>query len=255
MTERLIVLGASNLARGLPLVVALEEARAGGPLQVYAADGYGRSYGGPSLALGRTLPGILECGLWEALARETPAVTRAIVADVGNDIVYGAENERIRGWVEECLVRLRAIGASVVLGDLPVASLQRLSAWRFELFRRALVPSCRHSLPEVVRRAVELSADLRALAAGHGTRFVSLPGEWYGFDPIHFRRRVRRHAWRTILGEDTAVPRRRGRGPRALADEMRIHAAVPERRWLFGRVQERAQPSVVLASGTTLSCY
>jgi hypothetical protein len=255
MTERLIVLGASNLARGLPLIVALEEARAGRPLEVFAADGYGRSYGGRSLALGRTLPGILECGLWEALARQPPSETRAIVADVGNDIVYGAENDRIRSWVEECLVRLRAMGASVVVGDLPVASLQRLSAWRFELFRRALVPSCRHSLAEVVGRAVELSAELRGLAASHGARFVSLPGEWYGFDPIHFRRRVRRQAWRTILGEDAAPGRRAWRGPRALADDIRIHAALPERRWLLGRVQEGAQPSVVLASGTTLWCY
>jgi len=255
VTRRLVALGASNLARGLPLVVALEEARGGRPLQVFAADGYGRSYGTRSLALGRMLPGILECGLWDALSRQSPAATRGVLVDVGNDIVYGAENDRILGWVEECLARLRAAAGSVVLGDLPVASLRRLPEWRFEAFRRALVPSSRLSLEEVVRRAADLSAELRGLAARHDARFVSLPGEWYGFDPIHFRRRVRRRAWRTILGEDELPNPRPWRGPHALGDAIRIHAAVPERRWLFGRLQEGAQPSVVLASGTTLWCY
>jgi hypothetical protein len=117
MTERLVLLGACNLARGLHTVMTLAERREGRPLQVFAAAGHGRSYGARSRVLGRSLPGILECALWDELLRQPKLPTRAVVADVGNDIVYGVTNDRILEWVEvrgRRLQRLPANGAQAL---------------------------------------------------------------------------------------------------------------------------------------------
>ena len=58
--------------------------------------------------LGRELPGITTCGLWDALAARPPARTAALVTDVGNDLLYGAPVAAILDWVAECLDRLAA---------------------------------------------------------------------------------------------------------------------------------------------------
>ena len=75
------------------------------------------------------------------------------MTDVGNDILYGSSVERTLAWVEEALVRLRAVTNDIVLTDLPLASVYRLSNLKFLAFRTILVPSCRLSLAQVLDRA------------------------------------------------------------------------------------------------------
>ena len=108
---RVVALGASNLTRGLPIVVSAARAGGGPDVEVLAALGLGRSYGMESRVLARTLPGILDSGLWKALAQRPRVPTRELVTDVGNDIVCGASPPRILQWVEESLVRLRRSGS------------------------------------------------------------------------------------------------------------------------------------------------
>src|SRR5574342_716069 len=107
--DRLVALGASNLTRGLRVVVAASRAAWGPEVQVLAALGYGRSYGAPSRVLVRTLPGILESGLWRTLASLPDLPTRALVTDVGNDILYGYSASQTLSWVEEALNRLQSM--------------------------------------------------------------------------------------------------------------------------------------------------
>ena len=64
MPDRIVALGASNLVRGLPTVIATARASWGPAVEVLAALGRGRSYAGRSVFLGRALPGILDCGIW-----------------------------------------------------------------------------------------------------------------------------------------------------------------------------------------------
>jgi hypothetical protein len=78
---------------------------------VLAALGLGRSYGARSRVLLRGLPGILQSGLWRQLESLPPAPTRALVTDVGNDILYGSSPEQILEWVEESVARLQLRGA------------------------------------------------------------------------------------------------------------------------------------------------
>jgi hypothetical protein len=249
MLQRVVALGASNLTRGLQTVVALSR-REHADVQVLAALGHGRSYGMRSRFLFRALPSILECGLWDALAAAPRVPTRALVTDVGNDILYGAEVPQILGWVRTVLERLQGVGAETVVTGLPLASLRRLGPVRYTAFRSVLVPSCRLSLPTVAARAEALQEGLVALAAGHACRFVELPGEWYGLDPIHVRPALWSTAWQQIL-----VDSGNGPAPRtALGEWARLYAAAPARQWIAGRERRAGQPALHVGT-TPVSLY
>ena len=135
-----MALGASNLTRGFATVVHTARSVWEEPIDVFAALGHGRSYGLRSRILVRSLPGILDSGIWARLEAAPPAPSRGLVTDVGNDILYGESTATILAWVAEVVARLRALGAEVALTDLPLASIRRLSAERFLLFRSILVP-------------------------------------------------------------------------------------------------------------------
>ena len=146
LARRVVLLGASNLVRNIATVVQTACAAWGGPANVLMAAGHGRSYGRASCVFGRTLPGIVECELWQTLARQPAVPTAALVTDVGNDILYGAEESTIALWVEFCLIQLRLAGARIVMTELPLDNLRNLQAWRFRLFRTVLFPQSRFDL-------------------------------------------------------------------------------------------------------------
>lgn len=248
---RLIALGASNLTRGFAAVVNAARTAWGEPIDVIAALGHGRSYGLRSQFLVRSLPGILDSGLWAHAAAGPATPTRALVTDVGNDILYGATTATIVSWVAEAVSRLRSLGAETVLTDLPLTSVRRLSNRQFLLFRSILVPSCRLSLAETVERAEAVTEGLTRLAAAERAAYVRLRDEWYGFDPIHIKPRYWTPAWREIVGGGTSLPRRTEAGPRELGGA-RLYFAAPERRWVFGFEQRHPQPAVRTGAGTSV---
>ena len=252
MAQRLVVLGASNVARGFAAIVRAAREAWGDPLEVLAAQGVGRSYGMRSAVLGRVLPPITECGLWTELARRPPLPTRAVVADVGNDILYNAPPPAILGWVADCIGRLHDAGAEVTLTGLPWDRLQRLSRPGYGLLRVALFPFHRWlPLQEGRARAHAVHEGLRALAARTGARFAETRIEWYGLDPVHIRLGWRDVAWRALLGAECAASDSPPRGPGSL----RLFAARPERQWMLGYEMRRAQPVVSLPSGGSVWLY
>jgi hypothetical protein len=196
---RVVALGASNLTLGFPAVVSSARAAWGPKVEVLAALGHGRSYGAHSRVLFRRLPGVLESGLWPALESRPQVATRGLVTDVGNDILYGFSAAQTLEWVEEAVRRLSRVTRDVVVTDLPLDRIRRLSNAKFLVFRSVLVPSCRLSLTQVLDRAERVSEGLATLAAAAGSRLVRLDPTWYGFDPVHFRRSSMRAAWREIL--------------------------------------------------------
>jgi hypothetical protein len=103
---RVVALGPSNLTCGLQPIVSIARTAWGADVELLAALGLGRSYGACSRALVRTLPGILESGLWKKLESLTAVPTLDLVTDVGNDILYGSSAEWILAWVEEAVRRL-----------------------------------------------------------------------------------------------------------------------------------------------------
>lgn len=245
--QRIVLLGASNLTLGFPLVVEQLRALHSGPLEVFAAHGHGRSYGRWSRVLIRELPGITESGLWQALEESvdsSDATISALVTDVGNDLLYLGDVEPVAAWVETCLKRLREHNAEIVLTLPPLASIERLPEWRYYLMRSVLFPGCRVAAPKMRQLAVELDQALRELGNQYDAALITPQAEWYGFDPIHIRRSLRKEAWREMLsawsevGESTGSAAVAARLPVPSVWSMR-----PAERRLFGQSSTQGQPS------------
>jgi hypothetical protein len=256
-----VLLGASNLTHAFPVVVAGLQARLPGPVDVLAAIGRGRSYGRTSRFLVRELPGILGCGLWRALEERPRAHTRALLADLGNDLVYGAEVGEIAAWIERILDRFREQEARCAIVRLPLGNIDRISELRFRIARSLFYPGRAADLDVLRARARELDACTVEIAERRGVALVTQRAEWYGLDPIHvLRARLEEvtSAWLapicgTVANGSSA---REGVAKRlARADRSAVRGIRPEERRLLGRPQHRAQPCAHLLDGTAISVY
>ena len=243
--ERIIALGASNLTRGFHTLVSTARAVWGPHVEVLAALGHGRSYGADSNFIVRGLPGILESDLWRAIGTLPPAPSRALITDIGNDIVYGFPASQTLGWVEDAISRLQRVTTDIVVTDLPLFTLRRLSPAKFLFFRSLFVPRCRMSLAEVVKEAERINEGLEGLAAARGLRFVRLDPRWYGIDPIHMRVAAWHAAWQEILCG--AVSPEIKKGP--WTEGLRLYFMRPERQSMFGVEQLSPQRGVPLKRG------
>ena len=253
--HRVVVLGASNVARGISVITETSRRMHGRPLEIFAAFGRGRSYGKTTRFLGFGLPGIAECGLWESLAARPPLATSALVTDIGNDLFYDQPLERIVGWIDLCLARLAAIGARTVVTRLPLDNLPELTEARFRVLRKIFFPRCRQTLAQATELARALDERIVELAGIYGAQTISPPRASYGFDAIHIRLCATPRAWREILlawSPDLAPPRAVPPSPlRALY----LNTVFPERQRVFGREWQVRQPSGRLPGGTTLWLY
>jgi hypothetical protein len=193
-----VVLGASNVSRGLVRLAAVARTRQPGPVDLFVAAGHGRSYGANSRVLMRRLPSILWSGLWRALDRERVGDGRpaqALVTDIGNDLLYGFSVDQVAEWVRESLARLSARGATVAVTRLPLASVARVGPLQYRALRTLYVPGCPLSL-DALKDAVErLDAEVVAVAAEYGAVVLDQPGDWYGLDAMHVRRRYLDTLW------------------------------------------------------------
>jgi hypothetical protein len=248
--RRLVALGASNLRRGLHVLLATARAEWGAEVELLAAPGLGRSYGAKSTVLLSTLPGILQSGLWQKLRELPPAPTRALITDVGNDLLYGFSPPEILGWVEECIGRLKTQTDDILLTDLPMDGIRRLSQWKFFLFRTLFFPRSRIPLVKVTSAAERLKGGLSSLARANDVRTASLRPAWYGFDPIHIRPSSAPEAWREILLGEGGPPARS-----SMAEALKIALHRPEQRWLLGIERHVSQTGRQLARGGRLWLY
>jgi hypothetical protein len=252
---RAVVLGASNVARGISTVVETARLVLGGPVDFLAAFGHGRSYGVESKLFGRTLSGITRCGLWKALADQPPRPTWALLTDVGNDLLYGARPDLIAQWVEQCLDRLVAVDARVVMTALPLENLRKVPHGRIRLMRSVLFPHCRLEPSEIVSRAHELDERLSELATARGCAWHSPRAVWYGVDPIHVKFCHWASAWGEILANWAPEGKKVSLSVGSFRRWIYLRRLCPQhRRWL-GIQQRREQPSGRLRDGTTVALY
>jgi hypothetical protein len=257
-----VVLGASNLTLGFPRIVAEVRRLFPGRVQIFAGHGHGRSYGRSSWAVYRTLPGLSECGLWEAfrIVREQAHAAGqqvpvyALVTDIGNDLLFGASPERIDDWVTECLVPLQRENAKITIGRPPVFALQRLGRTRYVATRSFFFPKSPLTYERMLEDVPRLDGLIAASAAEIAAdSFIPRP-EWYGFDPIHIRLRSRASAWNEILG--------RWLGDGLIADK-RLAGGVRRRYWLlapaertiWGATRTRSQPAFRWEDGSGIWLY
>lgn len=253
--RQVVLLGASNVAIGFPLVLRLLRAGFREPLHVFGAFGHGRSYGMWSTILHRSLPGISACGLWDELCRDLRRErTSALLTDVGNDLLYGASVEQIGDWVESCVEKLRGHGADVAMTRLPMSSVRSLSVLRYNCTRTFFFPFSGLTWPVMMERACALDERLLQIGTRQSVTLIEPPGAWYGFDPIHIRYTRRHTAWRYIFShwsafDESASPA--GLSPLARG---RVRLLRPAERRIFGREQRTPQP-VWQQGRTTISLY
>jgi hypothetical protein len=255
-TRRVVLLGASNLTRGISTVIETAENIWGRPLEILGALGHGRSYGMESNVLGRRLPGIVQCGLWNALAQSDAKPTAALITDIGNDILYEVPVAQIISWVQTTIERLQTIDANICVTLPPLDSARGLTLKKFLFFRKLFFPRCRLELNEVVERAHQLNDGIESLGQSHGVRVVAQRGQWYGFDPIHIRLRQWRNAWFEILkhwSDDRSAYYSPARG--SLMRWTYLRTREPEARSIFGRNMRKNQPSALFRSGTRVSFF
>jgi hypothetical protein len=253
--RRVVLVGASNLTRGIGMAVETACRVWGRPLDVLAAFGHGRSYGMRMSLLGRELPGLVDCGLWEALRRRPPAPTAALVTDIGNDLLFEVGVPEIAGWVRTCLDRLREAGARMVMTRLPLEGLQTLSPAKYLFLRTILFPFSRIALATVRERAHELDRRLQDLAAERNVCLVPHQAAWYGFDPIHIKMRHWAQAWRAFLAPWANAAPLPEPAQASFSRWLYLRRLAPEVRWFFGREFRHAQPAGRLPDGSTLSFY
>lgn len=250
---RVVVLGASNVSRGLSRLVAAVESRTPGA-DLFVAAGHGRGYGVNTRVAARRLPSILRSGLWRGLDRHVGEAPVALVTDVGNELLYGFPAEQIAAWVRESVWRLADRGAMIAITRLPMASIATVGAVRYRALRTFFVPGCRLSLGGLKEAATRLDADLQAIAGDFRAQIIEQPAHWYGFDTLHVRRRhlddlliAACEAWGFSAGESPAKA--------SVADWVKVGTKAAEVRSLAGVMRFTPQPALRLRSGGTLSLY
>jgi hypothetical protein len=240
--QTIVIIGASNVTLSLPVIWSTIRRSLPGPFRLVVAAGHGRSFGMASKVLGRTLPSILECGLWESLDKlDDLSSVHAIVTDVGNDLLYGVDATQTMSWVNETVERLSHQSQSILITGLPIDSLNGLSERRFNFFRRVLFPSSTLTFETALIEGVELHAQLLKFGDSHFST-TTPKAKWYGLDPIHIRRRCRREAWERYLSLclQSQPLRRAGQ----LAD-LTVWKGVAEQRWKRSRLLTSQQPALI----------
>ena len=211
-TRAVVVLGASNVSRGLARLSAIVRARATAPVSLFVAAGHGRGYGVNTRVAWRRLPSILGCGLWRALDRERIERPMVVVTDVGNELLYGLGVSAVAGAVGEATHRLATRGGRLVITGLPLAAVAGVGAVRYRLLRMLYVPRCLLGLDELKEATCWLDEELQALAVETGATFIEQPADWYGLDALHVRRPHLDALWQRVcdawgLPCTTASPR------------------------------------------------
>jgi hypothetical protein len=254
-SRRIILLGASNVARSFPTIISTARKMWPEPIEFMVAKGHGRSYGQESSVLGRKISGIFPCALWQDLQARAKLPTAALVTDIGNDLLYGATPHQLLKWVEGCLDRLAEAGAVTIVTLLPVENIELLGERRFELFRRLLFARSKLTLTDARRLVREINERLIEIANSRKISAISVSNEWYGFDPIHIRRRSERAAWPRLL-----AAWREANEPftilRSSPWMVAYLAALAPLEWSrFGIARRTPQPSGRFFDGTTISLY
>jgi hypothetical protein len=253
-TDRLIVLGASNVAIGLYDVVATAQATWRAPLDIMIAAGVGRAYSVRSRAGVRSISSIEQSTLWQALADRNAARSFALLTDIGNDLVYGVEVDQVVDSLDTCLSRLANRCERLAITALPMSSLRNIRRWQFLALKTFLFPLSRLDLRTLLGRAMLLNQQVARLANRYAAHIVKPCSTWYGWDPIHYRKRNRPTAWKKFFSPmvNQSIPSTDHENSKT---QLRRHRFRIERKRVFGISIRRRQPTAQFDDGTTISLF
>ncbi|MEZ6058843.1 MAG: hypothetical protein R3C19_00615 [Planctomycetaceae bacterium] len=242
--QTVVLLGASNVTFGWRHLISALRIGLSAPLDIFAAGGLGRSYLGPSRFAHRSLPGILDSQIWNALKANSETQTRpvALVTDLGNDLVYGCSSDDVVQAANQSIERLREFRADIdiVLTRPPRESVDSLSPRRFRFFASVLFPFRRMELPDIQNATAELDDRVVELARRLNVAVVKPELDWYGLDPIHIRRACRVEAFCRMAEQWDAWNASQSEQRRVAAS---VALPIPHQRTAFGRSITTPQPS------------
>lgn len=233
-----VVIGASNVSRGLASLVEVVASRHERPLDLFVTAGHGRSYGVTSLIGFRSLPSIIQCALWRDLDLQISASPNsrlsAMITDVGNDLIYGFSPDTVTTWVREVASRLAARQAKLAIVRLPLQSVARASELRYLAVRAAFSPWLKLNFAQMKEAATLLDENLQKIARDFGAEIIDQPGEWYGLDVIHIRLRQIHKLWNAAC-DAWELPLQGEPVDRSLKlrEFMSLHSKAAENRSLF----------------------
>jgi len=248
-----VVIGASNVSRGFSRLVEVIGSHEISPLDLFVTAGHGRSYGVTSSIGVRSLPSILACGLWRdlesQLAGRFERKILGMVTDVGNDLIYGYPPETVAEWVREVVRRLSDRNAKVTMVRLPLASLAKASPIQYMAIRSFFAPWLKLNFEEMKAAAQRLDSYLASIANEFGASQIEQPGEWYGLDAIHIRRRQIHELWH--LGcQSWGLGFRGNSWTLRPGEKLALHAAGAYERSVLGIKLETPQPILKFSPST-----
>lgn len=254
--RRAVIIGASNVALGIGSLITTCHHAWGQPLEYFIAAGHGRALGEYSTVLGRILPPVLECRLWEAWRRRPAVPTAALVTDIGTDLIFGASAQQVVDRAAECLRRIRPHCDRLVVTKLPVDSVAALSPRAFRFARRMLFPSSRLQRDDAVQAMQQINQALLEFPAQFHCYLLAPSIGWFGRDPIHIRRRCFPDAWQSFLApwhDFRAIPRSRRDG---IFSTLRLWRQLrPMERVVWKKKQTTTQPCARTKDGSLFWVY
>ncbi|MDJ0835609.1 MAG: hypothetical protein QNK37_03780 [Acidobacteriota bacterium] len=197
--QTIALFGASNLWFSTGAAVQCLATAFQPPMEVYIASGPGRSYltrGGNVLV---QYEGHVRGSLLRKLERNKPEQLTVVLTDIGNDLIYGASSETLLAQLERILVRLKALNARVVVTQIPLESLLKLSKGLYYMIRSIYYFRCRIPYDPMMAMAGELHRGLTTLCREHRAALVDSQASWYSFDRFHLRPGAWKQAWSAWL--------------------------------------------------------
>jgi len=197
--RRVIVVGASNVALGIDALIPCCHDYWGSPLDFFLVGGHGRALRHGSHVLGRVLPPVLQCQIWEELPRQPAKPTAVLVTDIGNDLLYGASSEEVLEASKQLVARLTPLADRLVVTGLPLESVSRISPTWYYRFRRWAFPSSSLEYKQAIEGAQSIHRGLARFPAQFNCYLMMPMPSWYGLDPVHVKRRYYLDAWSRFL--------------------------------------------------------
>lgn len=254
--KRVVLLGASNLTNGLATILQIGRAWWGGPLEVFAALGHGRSYIQESDILLRRLPAIRDANLWRAWDTSPDRPTVALITDLGNDLAHVESVDELVNGIGTVLERLAPRTERLVITAAPVGCLEAISEWWYVTLRRCMFPESTLPLCGAIERAQAMNKQVARVAREHGAVLVEPELCWYEMDPIHIVPRQWQSAWETMLGPLCPESERQldCRSP-GWSKWLWTQSLLPEEWAIFRQAFSNEQPAGTLRDGTAIHLY
>lgn len=199
-----ILLGASNLARAYSgFARLLEEGVRPRPARFLNAMGPGRGYSRPGGFMSVVYPPIGSCGVFSAAREQADGAERAValVADIGNDIMYGASAEDIVADLEAVFEKLRGLGADILATPIPEVFEENFGEFYFRCLRFLFYPRSAVDREQAVAAVRRINRFLKDSESERGIRLIRGLDRYRGFDKIHYRFFHMHRVWSEIARE------------------------------------------------------